>query len=100
MTHHSLREERWPTVGEIRQELRQPRGHIGFCRWRPSGDLQRPYEVWIEHLAIWLRYDGSHGSAALRGHHDFDLIERWLLRRALRRWHRQNLGTLDVAPAL
>lgn len=98
--HHSHREGRWPTAGEIAHELRHPTQPISFCRNMPKRTLATPHEVWIPHLAVWIRYDGSHGSAALRGHRDFDWIERWIIRRALRRWHRENLHSLDMAPAL
>jgi hypothetical protein len=80
------RMDRLPTVNEIITVLGMP-GAAAQC-WHIHRDKPRERlpEVWIERLGVWLREDGwSYSGDMARGYAYPGLIDRWRLRRAIRK---------------
>lgn len=91
------RMDRLPTVEEIVLVLGSP-GAAERCihihRDRPAEPLP---EFWIERLGIWVREDGwSYSGDLARGYAYPGFLDRWRLRRALRR--NQRLVAVQVSP--
>ena len=76
-------------VGPALFELGLDARHIEYVRRQPHGDILEPREVWLPINHTWVRADGCWISGWADGwHFGFrpHLINRWKLRRAVRRW--------------